>query len=224
MMIPSIDLMGGRVVQLEQGERVVIQSDDLNGVIHRFERFPVVQLVDLDAAKGTGDNDALVRAICQRLPCQVGGGVRSLGRARALLDAGAQRVIVGSSLFDEEGVRADRAKAYSEALGHEAFVAAIDGRDGHVVIHGWQTELSITPEAAATALDPFCGAFLYTNVETEGLLGGFPIDRARALQAATKRKLIVAGGIRSREEIDALDELGVDAVVGMAIYKGLIEI
>jgi len=224
MLIPSIDLMGGRVVQLEQGERVVISSDDLNAVIHRFEQFPIVQLVDLDAAKGTGENDELVQRICQRLPCQVGGGVRNLQRARALLDAGAKRVIVGSSLFDQDGVRTDRAKAYSDALGQEAFVAAIDARDGHVVIHGWQTELEITPEAAATALEPVCGAFLYTNVETEGLLGGFPIERARSLQAATTRPLIVAGGIRSREEVDALHDLGVDAVVGMAIYKGLISV
>ena len=165
-----------------------------------------------------------MRTICQRLPCQVGGGVRSLGRARALLDAGAKRVIVGSSLFDEDGVRADGPRPTRRRSASTRSWPPSTAATGTSSSTAGRPSSTITPEAAATALDPYCGAFLYTNVETEGLLGGFPIDRARALKAATKRKLIVAGGIRSHEEIDALDDLGVDAVVGMAIYKGLIEI
>src|ERR687890_405893 len=100
MLIPSIDLKGGKVVQLVQGERMALESSDLDGWIERFARFPKVQLIDLDAAMGTGTNDALVRQVAARLPCRVGGGVRSVGRAQDLLEAGAESVIVGSAFFD----------------------------------------------------------------------------------------------------------------------------
>jgi phosphoribosylformimino-5-aminoimidazole carboxamide ribotide isomerase len=224
MLIPSIDLMGGRIVQLEQGERVVMESADVDEWVGRFERFPIVQLVDLDAAMGKGDNDRLVRDLCSRLPCQVGGGVRGVDRARTLREAGASRIVVGSALYADDGVDRRRAREFREVLGREAFVAAIDARGGRVAIHGWQTTLDITPEAAAAALDPFCGTFLYTHVDTEGLLGGFPVDRLESLREATSRPLIVAGGIRSLEEVSTLDAMGVDAVVGMAIYRGFIKV
>lgn len=222
MLIPSIDLMGGRVVQLEQGERLVVEGD-VETWIRRFEKFPLVQLVDLDAAKGVGDNSDLVEQIAARLPCQVGGGVRTGARAQALIAAGARRVVVGSALYDGQGIAHDRAADFGRVLGEEAFVAAIDARGGRVAIHGWRTTLDLTPQAAAAALEPYCGVFLYTNVDTEGLLTGFPIDRIRALQEATSRPLIAAGGIRSLDEVAALERLGVDAIVGMAIYTGLIE-
>jgi phosphoribosylformimino-5-aminoimidazole carboxamide ribotide isomerase len=222
VLIPSIDLQGGRVVQLEQGERLKIASDDVQGWVRRFAGFPVVQLIDLDAAKGVGNNDGLVREVCAQLPCQVGGGVRTPERARALLEAGARRVIVGSALFSADGVDTTRAAEFSAAIGADAFIAAIDARGGRVAVHGWRSTVDVTPADAAAALDPYCGAFLFTNVDTEGLLGGFPIDRLTPLLAATRRRLIAAGGIRSREEIDALDAMGVDAVVGMAIYRGVI--
>jgi phosphoribosylformimino-5-aminoimidazole carboxamide ribotide isomerase len=224
VLIPSIDLMGGRVVQLQQGERLAIETDDVDGWIEKFSPFSIVQLIDLDAAMGRPANDELVRYVASRLPCQVGGGVRSIERAQELLDAGARRVILGSSLFNERGVNKARAEAFAEVLNPDVLVGAVDGRGGKVVIHGWKTPLSITPAEAAKALEPYVGGLLYTHVDTEGMLTGLNLDAVKAVQASTKRRLIAAGGIRSREEIDTLHELGIDAVVGMAIYTGAIEI
>jgi phosphoribosylformimino-5-aminoimidazole carboxamide ribotide isomerase len=224
VLIPSIDLMGGRVVQLQQGERLALESDDLDGWIAKFAAFPIVQVIDLDAAMGRPANDALVRSVASRLPCQIGGGVRSIDRAQELLDAGARRVILGSSLFDDRGVNQARAEAFAEALTPDVLVGAIDSRGGQVVIHGWKTALPVTAPDAARVLEPYLGAFLYTHVDTEGMLTGLNLDAVRAVQAATTRRLIAAGGIRSRAEIDTLDALGIDAVVGMAIYTGAIDI
>jgi phosphoribosylformimino-5-aminoimidazole carboxamide ribotide isomerase len=224
MLIPSIDLMGGRVVQLEQGERLALSSADLDGWIARFERFKLVQLIDLDAALGTGNNRALIDRACRALPCQVGGGVRSVERARELLEAGARRVIVGSALFTSAGTDLGRAAELADAIGPERIAGAVDSRGGRVVIHGWKTPIDITPLDAILALEPFVDAFLYTHVETEGLLTGFNPELVRPLAAATRRRLIAAGGIRSMDEVDALDRMGIDAVVGMAIYKGLIDV
>jgi phosphoribosylformimino-5-aminoimidazole carboxamide ribotide isomerase len=224
VLIPSIDLMGGRVVQLQQGERLAIETDDVDGWIAKFADFTIVQLIDLDAAMGRPANEKLVRYVASKLPCQVGGGVRSIERAQELLDAGARRVILGSSLFNDRGVNKARAEAFAEMLNPDVLIGAVDGRGGKVVIHGWKTPLAITPAEAAKALEPYVGGVLYTHVDTEGMLTGLNLEAVRAVQAATKRRLIAAGGIRSREEIDALDKLGIDAVVGMAIYTGAIEI
>jgi phosphoribosylformimino-5-aminoimidazole carboxamide ribotide isomerase len=224
VLIPSIDLMGGKVVQLQQGERLAVESEDVDGWIARFAKFPLVQLIDLDAAMGRAANDALVRRVAKALPCQVGGGIRSIERAQELVEAGAKRVILGSSLFGDRGVNRSRAEAFAEVFGSDRLVGAIDSRGGKVVIHGWKTPLPISPEAAATALEPYVGTFLYTHVDTEGLLTGLNLAAVQSVQAATRRRLIAAGGIRSREEIDALHRLGIDAVVGMAIYTGLIEL
>jgi phosphoribosylformimino-5-aminoimidazole carboxamide ribotide isomerase len=216
--------MGGRVVQLQQGERLALASDDLDGWIAKFEPFPIVQVIDLDAAMGRPANDTLVRYVAKRLPCQVGGGVRSIDRAQELLSAGARRVILGSSLFNDRGVNKARAEAFAEALDSDALVGAIDSRGGRVVIHGWKTPLPVAAADAARILEPYVGTFLYTHVDTEGMMTGLDLGAVRAVQAATRRRLIAAGGIRSREEIDTLDALGIDAVVGMAIYTGAIEI
>jgi phosphoribosylformimino-5-aminoimidazole carboxamide ribotide isomerase len=224
VLIPSIDLMGGRVVQLQQGERLALESEDVDGWIRKFAEFPIVQLIDLDAAMGRPANDTLVRYVASRLPCQVGGGVRSIERAQELLDAGARRVILGSSLFNDRGVNKARAEAFAEMLNPDVLIGAVDGRAGKVVIHGWKTPLSITPAEAARTLEPYVGGFLYTHVDTEGMLTGLNLEAVRTVQAATKRRLIAAGGIRNREEVDALHKLGIDAVVGMAIYTGAIEI
>jgi phosphoribosylformimino-5-aminoimidazole carboxamide ribotide isomerase len=216
--------MGGRVVQLQQGERLALSSDDVDGWIRKFAAFSIVQLIDLDAAMGKPPNDDLVRHVASRLPCQVGGGVRSIDRAEELLAAGARRVILGSSLFNERGVNTSRAEAFAEVIDPDRLIGAIDSRGGKVVIHGWKTPLGITPEDAARALEPYVGGFLYTHVDTEGMLTGINMAAVRSVQAATRKRLIAAGGIRTREEIDALDALGIDAVVGMAIYTGQIEI
>ncbi len=216
--------MNGQVVQLQQGERLAVATADLDGWIARFSSFPLVQLIDLDAAMRKGDNRALVEKVCRALPCQVGGGVSTPARARALLKLGAHRVIVGSSLFDANGARPDRAKELAGAVGSDRLVAAVDSRGGQVVIHGWKTSVPIAPADAIRALEPYVSAFLYTHVDTEGLLTGLNLDVVKSVAAATTKPLIAAGGIRSMAEVDALDALGIDAVVGMAIYTGLIQL
>jgi phosphoribosylformimino-5-aminoimidazole carboxamide ribotide isomerase len=221
MLIPSIDLQGGRVVQLEQGERLAYASEDLDGWLERFAKAPLVQVIDLDAAMGSGENADLVRRICGQRACQVGGGLRSPESAKAVLAAGARRVIVGSALFDDRGVNVERAAAFGAALGRDALVAAVDSRGGRVVTHGWRTPLTVSPVEAVRQLEPIVGAFLYTHVDGEGLLGGLNLSAVLAVHRATGRPLIAAGGIRHRDEVNALHELGIDAVVGMAIYRGL---
>jgi phosphoribosylformimino-5-aminoimidazole carboxamide ribotide isomerase len=220
VLIPSIDLQGGHIVQLVQGEKLALQSDDFDGWIRRFERFPAIQLIDLDAAKRTGNNDALVTTICRRLPCRVGGGVRSIKRAEALLGSGARKVIFGSSLFRDHAPNAEFARQLAAALGADRIIAAVDARDGHVVIDGWRTSLPITPVEAILALEPFFGEFLFTNVNVEGLMQGIDRTAIEEVASCTTRKVTAAGGVTTQEEIDWLDGIGVDAVAGMAIYTG----
>jgi len=222
VLIPSIDLMGGKIVQLVQGKRKALEFDNFAAWVERFSKYPLVQLIDLDAAIGTGNNIELVRELARQLPCQVGGGVRSLAAAQAALAAGAQRVIIGSALFVQEKLNQVFADEMAEGVGAARLVFALDAIGGRVAIHGWRKVTDVSPLQMVRALEPWCGAFLYTHVETEGLLQGFPQDVIRPLREATDRQLIAAGGIRSQEEIDELHAMGVDAVVGMAIYKGLL--
>ena len=220
MLIPSIDLMGGRVVQLAQGEHVMITSEDIDGWAEKFSLFPVVQVIDLDAALGRGSNDAIVRRLCATLPCQVGGGVRTVERAVGLMGAGARRVIMGSALFTATAVDTEAATRFAAAIPASRLIAAVDSRGARVVIHGWKTTLAVTPEEAVRALEPYVGAFLYTHVDTEGLMEGIDMVAVRSVAAATTRRIIAAGGVRSHADVDALDQLGIDAVVGMALYTG----
>ncbi len=222
MLIPSIDLMGGRIVQLERGEDLRLAFDDFEYWIERFSRYPLVQLIDLDAARREGNNRALIEQIAKRLPVQVGGGVRTAGQAQSLLDAGARRIIFGSVLFQKDGIDLEAASAISDAISPEQFVASIDTKAGKIAVRGWRDQVNITPAQAIAALQTYCAAFLYTHVDTEGTMQGFPLENARALRPLTTRQLIVAGGIRSQAEIDALDSIGVDAVVGMAVYSGIL--
>jgi phosphoribosylformimino-5-aminoimidazole carboxamide ribotide isomerase len=230
MLIPSIDLMGGRIVQLVQGKELRLAFDDFEHWIQRFANYPIVQLIDLDAAMRQGSNRALIEQIAQRLPCQVGGGIGSIERAREMLDAGARRVILGSALFDAAGtvaqgdarslVRRDFAEELAKAVGAEQLVFSVDTREGRIAIKGWKQQVDLTPEAAMSVLEPFCAAYLYTHIDREGTMQGFPLDIAQQLRKVTKRQLIVAGGIREQAEIDALSAMGVDAVAGMAVYLG----
>ena len=225
MLIPSIDLLGGRIVQLVQGEKLRLAFDDFEFWIEKFSRFPLVQLIDLDAAMRQGDNSALVAQIAKRLPCQAGGGIHSIERARQVLDAGARRVIVGSALFSEHGtVNEAFAAELASAVGAAQVVAGIDTKNGRIAVKGWKVQVELTPDDAIPQLNDHAGAFLYTHVDGEGLLQGFPTDTAARLRKLTQRQLIVAGGIRSQQEVDALDALGADAVVGMAVYTNLLAI
>jgi phosphoribosylformimino-5-aminoimidazole carboxamide ribotide isomerase len=236
VLIPAIDLMGGRVVQLVRGEAPALEFDDADYWIERFTAYPLIQLIDLDAAKRQGNNRDLIKKIVRRLPCQVGGGIRSEQDALDLLALGAKRVIFGSSLFDADPaprhsnemngsssrnlVRLSFAERLAETLGREPLVFSVDTKDNRIAVRGWREKIALRPEEAIRQLEPFCSAFLYTHVDTEGTMSGFPIEVARRLRQMTERQLIVAGGIRSQQEIDELNVLGVDAVAGMAIYTG----
>ena len=220
MLIPSIDLQGGAVVQLIQGERLAIRDDDVFRWVRRFSRFPKVQVIDLDAATGVGDNLALVHQIAAALTCRVGGGIRTIERAREVLAAGARQIIAGSSLFKDGQPDLAFAKALADDVGIDRVIAAVDSRGGQVVIHGWKTTLKLTAVQAVHALEPYCGEFLYTHVDTEGLMGGTDMEAIRAVAQATTRRVTAAGGITTQQEIDELDALGIDSVVGMALYTG----
>ena len=224
MLIPSIDLKGGAVVQLVQGEKLAIRDEDVFRWVRRFEAFPKVQVIDLDAAMGSGDNLPLVRQIAGLLSCRVGGGVRTVERARDLLDAGAQQIIAGSSLFRNGAPDLAFALRLRDGVGRNRVIAAVDSRGGHVVIHGWKTELPLTAVEAVRALEPYCDEFLYTHVDTEGLMGGTNLDAILAVRHATARRVTAAGGITTQREIDDLHARGVDAVVGMAIYTGALNL
>lgn len=224
MLIPSIDLMGGKIVQLVQGEKKALEFDDFEPWIERFARYPLVQIIDLDAAIGQGDNRALVRSLSRRLPCQVGGGIRTAERAREMLADGALRAIIGSSLIKEGRIHSTFAEQLASEVGADNLIFAVDSKGGKVAIRGWRQLTEISAAQMMRALESWCNGFLYTHIDTEGLLLGMPVDVVSELRSVTSKRLIVAGGIRTQEEIDRLDVMGVDAVVGMAIYLELLKV
>ena len=224
MLIPAIDLKDGAVVQLVQGERLAIRDDDVFRWVKRFERFPKVQVIDLDAAMGTGDNLPLVRTIAASLTCRVGGGIRSVERAQDLLAAGATAVIAGSALFKDGRPDLEFARKMADAIGADRLIAAVDSKGGRVVVNGWKTPLLVTAVEAVRALEPYCGEFLYTYVDAEGLMQGTNIPAILDVRSATSRRVTAAGGITTQDEIDTLHAHDVDSVVGMAVYTGTLRI
>ena len=227
MLIPSIDLMGGKIVQLVQGEKKALEFDDFEPWVERFSKYPLVQLIDLDAAKSQGeaqeDNRRLVRSFLRRLPCQVGGGIRTATKAQEMLDDGALRVVIGSSLIQDGTINSAFAEHLASQVGEEKLVFAVDSKSGKVAIRGWRQLTQVSAVEMIRVLEPWCTGFLYTNIDTEGLLLGLPLEVVAQLRSATKKQLIVAGGIKTEEEVERLHTMGVDAVVGMAIYLELLK-
>lgn len=232
MLIPSIDLMNGKIVQLVQGEKLKLSFDDFDYWIERFSKYPLVQLIDLDAAMRTGSNAELISRFTSKLPCQVGGGLRTAEDAKRILDLGAKRVIFGSSLFGGENeadrkrhaiLNLDFAAKLNKEVGEEKLVFSVDTKNGQVAVKGWKENVDLTPEEAITWLENDCAAFLYTHVDTEGTMSGFPIMIAATLRSCTTKQLIVAGGIKSADEVTELDNMGIDAVAGMAVYSGAMD-
>lgn len=220
MLIPSIDLMGGKIVQLVQGSRKELEFEDFEAWASRFADFPLIQLIDLDAAMGRDSNSQLIEFFVKRLPCQVGGGIRSLDAARQMLQLGAQRVILGSALIQNGKINTILAKEFASEFGDSKLVFGIDAKSGKIAIRGWRETTAISPLEMIEALDPFCSAFLYTHIDTEGLMTGLPLEAIRPLREATSKQLIVAGGIATSAEVEQLHTMGIDAVVGMALYSG----
>ncbi len=223
MLIPAIDLMEDKIVQLVQGSRKALEFTDFNYWIERFSAFPIVQLIDLDAAMNRGSNRSRIEQIAQRLPCQVGGGIRDAKIASELIAVGVKKVIIGSALFQEGKINSALAQQLAEKLGQEKLLFAIDSRENKVVVHGWKQATPYTAEEAIQVLEPWCGGFLYTHVDTEGLMTGIPMEPIRRLRRATQRHLIVAGGVTTQQEIDELDAMEIDAVAGMAVYTGKLQ-
>jgi phosphoribosylformimino-5-aminoimidazole carboxamide ribotide isomerase len=224
MLIPAIDLKDGAVVQLVQGEQLAIRDADVNKWVTRFSRFPKVQVIDLDAAMGKGDNLTIVRHIARQLTCRVGGGVRTVDRAEDLLRAGAKAVIAGSALFKDGRPDLEFAKRLADAIGVDQLIAAVDSKGGRVVVNGWKTTLPITAVEAVQALEPYCAEFLYTYVDAEGLMSGTNIPAILEVRRATARRVTAAGGITTQQEIDTLHSHNVDSVVGMAVYTGTLQL
>jgi phosphoribosylformimino-5-aminoimidazole carboxamide ribotide isomerase len=224
MIIPCIDLMGGKVVQLVQGREKALEGDSPEAMLERFAGFPEIQVIDLDAAMGRGSNDELVRMLASRAVTRVGGGVRTADRARALVQQGAHRVIVGTSAFTATGINAPLLAAIRDAIGCERLVIAVDSKGGHIVIKGWQEATALTAEQVLADLEPYCSGFLCTYVDKEGMMQGTDLDWFRRLRAATSRELTAAGGITTMEDIRALAAMDIHAALGMAIYTGRLKL
>jgi phosphoribosylformimino-5-aminoimidazole carboxamide ribotide isomerase len=218
MIIPCIDLMDGRVVQLVQGREKALEGDPPLEMLRKFAAFPEIQVVDLDAAMGRGENNALVERLASRAKCRVGGGVRTAERARRLVEQGAHRIIVGTAAFTPE------LEKIATAVGPERVIVALDSKDGRIVVKGWQESTEVKAEDVVSRLEPYCSGFLCTYVDKEGMMQGTDLDWFRRLRAATRHELTAAGGITTMEEIRELASLGIHAALGMAIYTGRLDL
>jgi phosphoribosylformimino-5-aminoimidazole carboxamide ribotide isomerase len=224
VILPCIDLMDGKVVQLVQGREKALEADSPLAMVENFSAFPEIQVIDLDAAMGRGSNDGLVRLLASRCVARVGGGVRSVARARALLDEGAHRIIVGTAAFGKAGPNGDLLAALAREVGRERLVIALDSRDGRIVVKGWQESTRFTAEQVIGSLEPFCSGFLCTYVDKEGMLQGTDLEWFRRLRAITGHELTAAGGITTLQEVRALLDLGIHVALGMAIYTGTLQL
>jgi phosphoribosylformimino-5-aminoimidazole carboxamide ribotide isomerase len=218
VILPCIDLMDGKVVQLIQGRDKALEGDAPLEMLRRFAAFPEIQVIDLNAAMGTGENSELVELLASRAKCRIGGGVRTADRARRLIHQGAHRIVVGTAAFTPliEDIAA--------AVGPERILIALDSKHGKIVIKGWREATDFTAEEAIGRLEPFCGGFLCTYVDKEGMMQGTDLDWFRHLRAATRHEITAAGGITTMEEIRALQAMNIHVALGMAIYTGRLDL
>ena len=224
MILPCIDLMGGKVVQLVQGRDKALEGDSPLEMLRRFAAFPEIQVIDLDAAIGQGSNDDLVRLLASRAAIRAGGGVRSPGRARTLVEQGARKVIVGTAAFHRDGVNHDFLAALAREIGRERLIVALDSMGGRIVVKGWRESTELTARQVLAELEPYCSGFLCTYVDKEGMLQGADLEWFRGLRGATPLEITAAGGITTLEEVRALLAMNVHAALGMAIYTGRLDL
>jgi phosphoribosylformimino-5-aminoimidazole carboxamide ribotide isomerase len=220
LIIPCIDLMDGKVVQLVQGREKALEGGTPQEMLDRFAAFPEIQVIDLDAAIGKGSNDVLVEYIASRAIARVGGGIRSVGRAETLLKQGARKLIVGTSAFTSTGVNKEFLGELSSAIGSGPILIALDSQAGKIVVKGWREAMNFSAEQVIGELEPYCGGFLCTYVDKEGMMQGTDLDWFRRLRAATSHEITAAGGITTLDDIRELEQIHVHAAVGMAIYTG----
>jgi phosphoribosylformimino-5-aminoimidazole carboxamide ribotide isomerase len=220
LIIPCIDLMDGKVVQLIQGREKALEGDAPLVMLEKFAAFPQIQVIDLDAAIGNGSNDSVVALLASRARCRVGGGVRSIARARALVEQGAHKVIVGTAAFSASGVNTELLADLAREIGRDRLVVAVDSKAGRIVIKGWREATEFSAEQVLQSLEPYCSGFLCTYVDKEGMLQGTDLNWFRRLRAATSLELTAAGGITTIAEVQALIDMDIHAALGMAVYTG----
>lgn len=221
MVIPCIDLMGRKVVQLVQGnpKQKALELPDALAVLAKFRDFAEIQVIDLDAAMGRAGQSDIVRGLCAQKPCRVGGGVRTVLLAQEAVNNGAHKVIVGSAAFNSQGVDTNFLRSLASRIPREKLMIAVDCLGDRVAIRGWREVLPLTSGEALPQLEPYCSEFLCTCIDVEGKLQGTNLDWFRKLRGATKLPITAAGGITTDEEIQALDEMGMHAALGMSIYR-----
>ncbi len=220
MIIPCIDLMDRKVVQLVQGKKKFLELPEPLAVLEQFAAYPEIQVIDLDAAMGKAENNAeIVRELCHRKPCRVGGGIRTAARAQAVVGDGALKAIVGSSAFTKDGINSKFLSELADAVPRDKILIAVDSFGDHVAVHGWKETLPMSCAQALPQLEPYCSGFLCTYIDAEGRLQGTNIEWFRSLRAVTQLPITAAGGITTDEEIAALEKLGMHAALGMSIYR-----
>jgi phosphoribosylformimino-5-aminoimidazole carboxamide ribotide isomerase len=225
MLIPCIDLQGGLAVQLVQGRRRKLEIADIFGLLKQFGHYRWLHVIDLDAAMRKGQNNRLVKELCLTacrdfgMKVRVGGGIRTLPRAEALLTSNVTQVIIGSAAFRQGGLNVSFLKRVAGRVGKKKIIVALDTAKGQIVIHGWRKALSLAPVEVMATLAPYCAGFLCTDVDREGTMRGANLKWFRELRAATKLPIVAAGGISTKREVCELEKLGMDAAVGMALYK-----
>ncbi|MCZ6753570.1 MAG: HisA/HisF-related TIM barrel protein [Acidobacteria bacterium] len=224
MIIPCIDLMDGKAVQLIRGRKKALEVENPLDMLKKFRGFPVIQVIDLDAAMGRGDNRKTVAHLCRRASCRVGGGVRTTERVRELAELGARQVIIGTAAFREGGVNRSFLAAARKAAGKKFVVIALDSSRGRIVVRGWRGRTGLRAEEVIPALEPYCSGFLCTYVDKEGMMQGTSLRWFRRLRKATKLPITAAGGITTQAEVEALAKMEIDAAVGMAIYTGKLKL
>lgn len=216
--------MQGRVVQLVQGETKALELESLDRAVELFREFPLIHIIDLDAAKGTGSNREVVAALLRRVRARVGGGVRTPDRAREALEQGASQVIVGSAAFGEAGIQTDFLESLNRVVDPARVILAVDVKQGRIAIQGWRQNIDLSPQEAIPLLDAYCGGFLCTCVDREGLLAGTDLDLFLDLRRRTRGTLIAAGGITTMEEVVTLTRAGIEVALGMAVYTGNLDL
>jgi phosphoribosylformimino-5-aminoimidazole carboxamide ribonucleotide (ProFAR) isomerase len=225
MLIPCIDLQSGQAVQLIHGRRRELAVADVFGLLEKFKSHRWLHIIDLDSAIGTGDNNELARGLClaahkrYKFKVRIGGGIRTVARAREIVNWGADQIIIGSAAFRDGKINTRFLRALNKKVPRKKIVIALDTARGHITTHGWRRKLALLPESVMPTLEPFCFAFLCTDVDREGTMQGARLDFFKQLRAATAHPIIAAGGIKSRPEISSLEKIGMDAAVGMALYK-----
>ena len=225
MLIPCIDLQGGQAVQLVHGKKRELAVADVFGLLRKFKSYSWLHVIDLDAAMGKVANDDLVRELCARaskdfrMKVRVGGGIRAIVRAREVAGWGPSQIIIGSAAFYKGKPNLRFLRRLTKNIPQKQIIIALDTAGEKITIHGWRKRLALEAENVMSQLEPFCAGFLCTDVDREGTMSGANLDWFRKLRGATPHPVIAAGGIRMRREIDLLSKLGMDAAVGMAMYK-----